>query len=102
MPKVPMSDSGSARPGMMVARDRAQEQVDHQHDEQHAEQQGELHVADGGADRRRAVADERELHRARQRLFKLGQQPASRGSAVATMLAPGWRWIESTTAGRPL
>ena len=43
-PNVPTSESGTATPGMSVARERAEEEEDDHHDQPDGEHQLELHV----------------------------------------------------------
>ena len=67
MPKVAISDSGIAMPGMTVAQKLRRKTKDHENDEADGDGQRHLHVVNRGLDRLGSVADDRELDARRQR-----------------------------------
>ena len=62
MPKLEISDSGSATPAISVARRERRNSEHHERDQHHAQDQRELHVMDRGANGHGTVADHVEVH----------------------------------------
>ena len=77
-PNVAISDTGSATRRDHRRPQLAQEQEDHHHDQRHGQHQRELHVGDGGADRRGAVGHHGDLQCRRQAGREFRQQRAHR------------------------
>ena len=96
---VPTSDSGTATLGMIVAGEVPQEQEDHHHHQADGQQQLELHVL---RPRRGWWWSGRSGCAT---LTDAGSDALSCGSSFLTrsttsmMLAPGWRWMFTMTAG---
>ncbi len=67
-------DSGTAKLGMMVARNAAQKKKDDHHDQRDGQHQLKLHVCHRRANRRSAVGENVDLHGGRQRGLQLRQK----------------------------
>ena len=96
-----MSDTGTATAGMAVGRDAAQEDEHDEDDERDRDGHRPADVADGRANRGRAILRDGELDRRRNRRLQLRDQVRTR-STVSMMLAPGSRKTMTRTAGLPL
>ena len=77
---------------------RAQEHEDHQHDQHDREHQLEFDVGDRGADRHRAVTEDRDVEASGSVAFSCGNS-ALMPSTTWMMLAPGWRCTLTMIAG---
>ena len=88
-PKVPTSDSGTAKLGMSVAGSCAGTQKSPPPPDQWPAPARSAYVFDRGADGGGAVGQHLNIHRRRQRGLQLGQRLMR--STVSITLAPGWR-----------
>ena len=76
--KAPTRDKRHGEAGNDRRRQIAQEQEDHQNDERHRESELELNILERSADRRRAVAENSNVDRARQSGLERRQQAPDR------------------------
>ena len=71
---VPTSESGTATAGNQRGREPPEEQEDHRHDQRDRQHQLELHIGNRGSDRRRAISENGDVDRRRQRVRELRQE----------------------------
>ena len=100
-PKVPTSDNGTDRLGMIVARALRRNTKITSTTSTTASMSSNSTSFDRGPDGYGAVADDRHIDRRRQGGLQLRQQGLD-SSTTSMTLAPGWRCTLTITAGEPL
>ena len=100
--KVPTSDIGSARLGIMVAREFRRKRKITITTRQSARKRVNFTSLTDCLDRLRAVVQRGDLDRRAGVCGRSCSTSALTRSATATVLVPGWRWIASTMARCPL